>query len=228
VGALTVQWPLLNSLSPPDRNRILQSARRRHFARGEVVFHEGDPGDSLHLIDSGIFAVQVSSSGGERVTLNVLSPGDFFGELALLQGSEAPRRTATVAALAAAQTLTLSGTAFAAVLTTHPSVERLVVTALVHRVDELSLRLLEALHLGVDRRVYRRLLELAEICNEFSPKVVIPLSQDDLATMVGASRPTVNQVLQKLVSRGVIALGRRQITILDMPALRAASPNIEM
>jgi CRP-like cAMP-binding protein len=220
-----MQWPLLESLPPDVRATVLQSARRRHFTRGEVVFHEGDPGDSLHLIESGTFAVQVSTPAGERATLNVLSPGGFFGELALLLDER--RRTATVLALSAAQTLAIAGSAFAQLRQSHPEMERLVVSALTHRVDELGTRLLESLYVGVDRRVYRRLVELAEVYRTSADDIVIPLSQDDLATMAGASRPTVNQVLQKLVSRGVIALGRRQITIVDLAALRAAAPSLD-
>lgn len=222
-----MQWPLLDSLSVDDRARVLESARPRHFDRGEVVFREGDPGDSLHLIESGIFAVQVTTPAGDKATLNVLSPGGFFGELALLQGGPAPRRSATILSLAPSSTLTIAGTAFTALLNSHPAVEHLVVAALAHRVQQLSGRLLEAMYTGVDRRVYRRLVELAEIYSGASPDVVIPLSQGDLATMAGASRPTVNQVLQKLVSRGIVSLDRRQITIEDLPALRAAAPSLD-
>ncbi|MDT4924826.1 MAG: family transcriptional regulator, cyclic receptor protein [Pseudonocardiales bacterium] len=222
-----MRWPLLESLSVDDQKRVLEVARRRYFKRDEVVFHEGDQGDSLHLIESGIFAVQVSAPSGERATLNVLSPGEFFGEMALLQGAQPPRRTATVLALAPAQTLTVSGTAFTALRDSHPAVEHLLTAALAHRVEQLSGRLLEALYIGVDRRVYRRLLELAEIYGQPSSDIAIPLSQEDLATMAGASRPTVNHVLQKLVSREMISLGRRQITIRDLSALHAAAASTE-
>jgi CRP/FNR family cyclic AMP-dependent transcriptional regulator len=223
-----MQWPLLESLPGDDQERVLKSARRRQFKRGEVVFHDGDAGDSLHLIESGTFAVQVSAPAGDRATVNVLSPGGFFGELALLGDVQARRRSATIIALEPAQTLAIAGTAFTQLRTSHPGVEGLVVAALAQRVEELSIRLLEALYVGVDRRVYRRLVELAEIYNQSSsPDIVVPLSQEDLATMAGASRPTVNQVLQKLVSRGMISLGRRQITIQDLAALRAAAPSLE-
>jgi CRP-like cAMP-binding protein len=217
-----MRWPLLECLPVEDRDRVLAAARRRSFARGEAVFREGDPGDSLHLVQSGIFAVQVSAPAGDRATLNVLAPGGFFGELALLQDAPMPRRTATVVALVPSETLTVTGVAFTALRSAQPAVERLVVTALAHRVDELSNRLVEALYVGVDRRVYRRLLDLAAIYGP-DPPVVIPLSQDDLATMAGASRPTVNQVLQRLATSRLIALGRRQITINDVGALRAAA-----
>jgi CRP-like cAMP-binding protein len=222
-----MQWRLLESLPIDDQNRILKAARRRHFTRDEVVFHEGDQGDSLHLIESGIFAVQVSAPTGERATLNVLSPGGFFGEMALFQEAQSPRRTATVLALAPAQTLMVAGTAFTALRNSHPAVERLVVAALAQRVEQLSIRLVEALYVGVDRRVYRRLVELAEIYEQPSSNLVIPLSQDDLAAMAGASRPTVNQVLHKLVSREIISLGRRRITIRDLSALRSAASSLE-
>jgi CRP-like cAMP-binding protein len=215
---------LLDALPAAARDEILASARRRRYARGETVFREGDPADSLHLIDKGILAVQVSAPGGERLTLNVLTAGGFFGELALLQRGDAARRSATVLALIPAETLAISASAFLSLRNAHAEVGELVVTALAQRVEDLSLRLLEALYTGVDRRVYRRLLDLADIYPATADAVVVPLSQDDLATMVGASRPTVNQVLQKLVSRGVISLGRRQITIDDVAALRALTP----
>jgi CRP-like cAMP-binding protein len=222
-----MHWPLLDSLPAEDQTRVLESARRRHFTRGEVVFHEGDPADSLHLIESGILAVQVSAPAGDRATVNVLSAGAFFGELALVQVGAVPRRTATVLALEPSHTLAVTGTTFNALRDSHPSVEHLIVAALAHRVDELSSRLLEALYVGVDRRVYHRLVELAEVYSQSCSDIVVPLSQDDLATMAGASRPTVNQVLQKLVSRRIIALGRRQITIQDLAALRAAAPSMD-
>lgn len=217
-------WPLLDSLPPAARGEILASARRRQFARGETVFREGDPADSLHLIDTGILAVQVSAPGGERLTLNVLTAGGFFGELALLQRGDVARRSATVLALVPAETLAISASTFLTLRNAHAEVGELVVTALAQRVEDLSLRLLEALYTGVDRRVYRRLLDLVDIYPAATDSVVVPLSQDDLAMMVGASRPTVNQVLQKLVSRGVISLGRRQITIDDLAGLRAMTP----
>ena len=122
MGALTVPWALLEAIPADDRQRVLAVARRRRFARDEVVFHEGDVGDSLHLIESGIFAVQVAVPSGESLTLNVLSPGGFFGEMALLADQRPRRRTATVRALAAGQTLTIDETAFESLRRAFPAV----------------------------------------------------------------------------------------------------------
>lgn len=211
---------MLDALRPEERDRLLATARRARFKRGEVIFREGDPGDSVYLLETGRLAVHVSTPGGESAILNVLRPGDFFGELALLRESPRRRRSATISALEAAQTLTFPGDVFDALRQSHPALERLVSGMLAQRVDQLGLRLLESLYLGVDRRVYRRLAELVDIYrDDDAGSVSIPLTQDDLAFMAGATRPTVNQALQKLASRGVVALGRRQIEVLDPTAL---------
>lgn len=98
--------------------------------------------------------------------------------------------------------------AFESLCLSHPQVERLLVTLLAERVDQLSQRLLEALYVGVERRVFRRLLELVDIYGQGQAAPVIPLTQDDLAGMAGATRPTVNQVLQRLARQGTVTFRR--------------------
>ncbi len=217
---LRMEWHLLAPLAPDERAQLINSARTRCFAREEVVFHEGDPADSVYLVRSGRLAVRVSTPGGEVVTLNILIPGSYFGELSLLRGEANRRRTATLVALEAAETLSLSAAAFYSVCDRYPKVESLVVSLLAERVEELSQRLLEALYVGVDRRVYRRLLDLAEIYATDSGSAMVPLRQDHLADLAGAARPTVNQVLQRLAAQGVVALHRGRIDVLDVEALR--------
>jgi len=220
-GSLSaVEWQLLSPLSPADRARLLGAARPRSFKRNEIVFHEGDPGETLHLVRKGRLGVRISTSSGESVTLSVLSPGDAFGELALVSRPPHHYRTATVTAFESSETLALSGSAFAALCREHPSVERLVVSLLAERVDQLSRRLLEALYIGVEGRVFRRLMELDEIYGNGEPGTVIPLTQDDLAGLAGASRPTVNQVLARLGDQGVVVVGRGRIQILQPAGLR--------
>jgi CRP-like cAMP-binding protein len=214
-----MDWPLLASLSESDRERLLRTARRRDFVKGEVVIHEGDPAESLHLVASGRFAVNVSTSGGAVAMLNLLSRGDFFGELALVRDNRHRQRSATVVALEAGSTLSLAAGAFRTLCESHPQVERLLVSLLAERVDELSQRLLEALYLGLERRVYRRLLDLTAIYRDSDNSAVIRLTQEHLADLVGGSRPSVNQVLQRLVAEGVVELGRGRIEVRDAHAL---------
>jgi CRP/FNR family transcriptional regulator, cyclic AMP receptor protein len=213
-----VEWQLLSPLGPDDQAQVLAAARLRRFAKGEVVFHEGDPGESLHLVRSGRLLVRVSTAGGDTATLSVLSPGDAFGELALVADNH--ERTATIVALEAAETLSLRRSDFDALCSRHPGVAKLLVQVLGRRVDELSQLLLEALYVGVDRRVLRKLVQLADIYGPGGDSATIPITQDDLAGMAGATRPTVNQVLQGLAASGALVLGRGRIEVLDVTALR--------
>ena len=215
-----MEWPLLAPLPPGVRQKVLEAARPRRYARGEVLFHEGDPGDTLHLIRTGRLAVRVSTDAGDSATLRILRPGDAFGELALVAPSGRHRRTATVTALERAETLALPRPAFVALCERFPEVERLLLALMAERVDQLSQRLLEALYVGVERRVFRRLVELVDIYADGSATPAIPLTQDDLAGLAGATRPTVNQVLQRLAAQGVVTLQRGSIAVNDVAVLR--------
>ncbi|GAB3764117.1 CRP-like cAMP-binding protein [Nocardioides ginsengisegetis] len=211
-----MEWPLLASLDDEERRQLLATTRRRTFARGEVLVHEGDPSDSLHLVAAGRLAVRVSTADGDTVTLNVLGRGDYFGELSLLDGHQ-PVRSATVVALEPAETLSLSAAAFDELRRRHRGADQLLLTLMARRVEDLSARLLEALYDGLDRRVFRRLAELAAIYggDAGDGPATIPLTQEHLADLVGGTRPSVNQVLQRLAGEGVVELGRGRITVLD-------------
>jgi CRP-like cAMP-binding protein len=213
-----MDWPLLGSLDEDDRRALLATTRVRHFGRGEVVVHEGDPADSLHLVESGRLAVRVTTPSGERATLNLLGPGQYFGELSLLDG-RAPIRSASIVALEQSTTRTLSATAFRELRQRHRAAERFLLALLARRVEELSGRVVEVMYDGLDRRVHRRLVDLAALYDEGKPTVVITLTQELLAELVGGTRPSINQVLQRLADQGIVELGRGRITVLDRRAL---------
>ena len=101
----------------------------------------------------------------------------------------------------------------------NPRVERVLSALLADRVDALSRRLVETMYESLDRRVYRRLVELAESYGLQDGKATIPLSQAHLADLVGATRPSVNQVLQRLADQNVVALSRQRIEVRDAAAL---------
>ena len=215
-------WRLLEPLRAEDREAFLALAHRRTFARNEVLCHEGDPADSLHLVELGHLAVGGTLASGDAATFTVLSPGDYFGELALLRTDR--RRTATVTALEPSRTLAVAGTAFDRLCEHNPGIERVVSMLLADRIDLLSRRLLETMYESLDHRVYRRLLDLADAYGEGEGAVTIPLSQAQLADLVGATRPPVNQVLQRLADRNVVRLSRSRIEVLDQAELRRRSP----
>jgi CRP/FNR family cyclic AMP-dependent transcriptional regulator len=212
---------LLAPLAPAERDRVVEAAMTGRYARGENVVQEGERGESLHLVRSGRLAVRVSTPDGATATLSVLSTGDSFGELALLGADHI--RTATVVALERSETLVLTRAAFDALCREHPAVGLVLTQALARRVQQLSASLLEALYVPVERRLVARLVDLAVIYGEGRPRppVIVPITQDDLAGMAGTTRPTTNQVLQRLADEGVLALGRGRIELIDVESLRA-------
>ena len=130
------------------------------------------------------------------------------------------QRTATVLALEPAETLALPASVFHQLCEREPKVEQMLVTLLAQRVEELSSRLLEALYVGLDRRLYRRLHDLVRVyADDPHGPVTIPLTQEHLAELVGGTRPTVNQVLQRLADQGVVELGRGRTIVQDRTAL---------
>lgn len=213
-----VRFRLLAGVPEVEAARLLLVARRRQFARGEVVFHRDDPADSLHLIAKGRFAVRVMTPVGDTVTIAVRGSGDSFGETALLAAKA--KRTATVSALEPAETFALHEQDFARLRESFPAVDRILFAFLAAELRRQNELLLEALFLPVDRRLRRRLLELARIYGGGRDgQVEIPLKQAELAAMAGTSRATANQILRTEQERGTVLLQRGRMTVVDGPAL---------
>lgn len=211
--------PVLGDLEPDERRRLVRG--RRRYGRREVLFHEGDLGDTLHVITGGHVAVRVTTPLGDVATLTVLGPGATFGELALLDPEA--RRTATVVALEPTETLEIGRAELAEARRRHPQIDRFLVTTLAAHVRRLSTMVLEALYMPVDRRVARRLLDLARVYDNGQAPAEIPLTQEDLANLAGTSRATANRALRDLAERAVLGLARGRITILDRDALARAA-----
>jgi CRP/FNR family cyclic AMP-dependent transcriptional regulator len=213
-----VEWRLLQGVPEEEVRRLLEVARRRRFRRGEVVFHRDDPADSLHLIVKGQFAIRVMTPLGETVTLAVRGPGDSFGELSLV--GQPARRSATVEALEEAETFCVYEGEFRRLRSQHPKVDELVIGLLANEVRTLDERLLEALYVPVERRVMRRLSELAgHYKKDADGQIEIPLTHEELAGLAGSTRATVTAVLGEVQKRGLIELRRGKIRILDLEEL---------
>jgi CRP/FNR family cyclic AMP-dependent transcriptional regulator len=210
-----VDWAILSSLSSDERRAVLASTRRRKYRKGEVVFHEDDLGESLHLLERGRAAIRVSNSQGDHVIINVIGPGSFFGEQALVGDNN--HRSATVIALQPVETLALRRADFDRLRAQHPAVDSMLVSALSERVARLSDHLLEALFTPADKRLCRRLFELTGtyIVPGVTGPISIPLTQEELASLAGTSRPTANRVLQDLVQSDIIVVRRGRVDVLD-------------
>jgi CRP/FNR family transcriptional regulator, cyclic AMP receptor protein len=205
----------MNGVPEEELRRLLSIARRRRFSRNEVVFHREDPGDSLHLINKGRFAIRIMAPLGDTVTIGIRGPGDSFGEMALV--ADGRMRSATVEALEEAETFAVHVADFRRLLKEHPSVNQVLIGFLAEEVDRQNELLLEALYVPVERRVLRRLAELSVLYAGHDS--VIPLTQEQLAEMAGTSRATVNRVLREEQTRGTVELRRGRTAVLDPEAI---------
>lgn len=199
-----------------DLEQFLAHGRKRKFAKDEVVFHEGDPGEVIHYVNSGRVAVKTTTLRGDAVTVSILGPGDLFGEMALVTTHDS--RTATVTALEPTETTSVGRQAFEEIRRAHLGVTDLLTSILAERLRLTSERLLEALYVPADLRVLRRLLDLASVYDGY--RNGIPLRQSDLADMAGTSRATVNRVLREEEQRGHLVLGRGSIRLTNPEEIR--------
>ena len=211
-----MEWRLLEGVPEEHVRELLKVARRRRFSRNEVVFHRDDPGDSVHLVQQGRFAVRVMTPFGDLTTIAVRGPGESFGEMALV--AEDARRSATVAALEGAETMAVYRDDFHAVRKRYPTVDGVLLRFLTNEVRMLNERVLEALYVPVEKRVRRRLAELSALYGGEPP--LIPLTQETIAELAGTTRPTVNQVLRDEERRGTVELNRGSILVLDAGELQ--------
>ena len=201
-------------LPEPERARVVSIARRRVFDKRTVVFHAGDPGDAMHVVRKGRFAVQNTTGGLDVNTMAILGPGDHFGELALL--SEDSIRTASVVALEPGETLSLHRVDFEKVLREYPLASTVLLNALRGQVERLSARLAEALYVSADTRVRHRLVELADMyATDDGAPVTIPLTQEDVASLAGTSRATVNRVLGEEKDAATVDVRRGKVAVVD-------------
>lgn len=206
---------LLETLDEDEQREVLATARRRRFKRNEVVFHDGDPGDTLHFVVDGHFAIRIATPLGDQAMVRVFGPADYFGELAIL--SSGPRCGSAIS-LDGGETLSVHRDRLEELRAKRPKINEVLTEALVAEVRRLSAALMEALYVPVERRVWLRLLDLVALYGGDGP-VVIPLTQDDVAQLAGTTRPTANRVLRAAEEQGVLQLARGRIEVLDRTAL---------
>jgi CRP-like cAMP-binding protein len=205
-----MEWELFAGAAPEDVQRVVAVARRRRFDRGEVVFHQDDLAESLHLVVGGRFAVTRRTALGEEALLAIRQAGEAFGELALVSER---RRSATVYALEAGETLSVLYDDFEHLRASHPGVDRILVALLATQLKRMDQLLAEAYYESAERRVIRRLLDLGQVYGDDGRPIRV--TQDQLAALAGASRATVNAVLSEERRRGTIDVRRGATLILD-------------
>ena len=216
--------PLFRDLDPGDLATLAATVRTRRYRRGDVVFQQGDPGDGLYVILSGRVKIWTTGDGGGEAILATLRANEFFGALALLDGAP---RSASATAIEATETLTVPRERFRQLIDDEPAIRDHVIVQLAHEVRRLTTHVEELHFLDIAGRLAARLVRLAEEQGEPASGAEIrldgPLTQGELAAMVGSTRQSVNKLLGWLVDDGLIRLDRDAIVILDLPGLRRAA-----
>jgi CRP-like cAMP-binding protein len=216
--------PLFADLGHDDVSALLGGVRTRRYRRGEVIFHQGDPGDALHVVLSGRVKISSPSETGVEAILTTLRPGEWFGALALLDGAP---RSASATAVEPTETLVLPRDRFRQLVEDVPAIRDQVLAALAHELRRLTNHVEELHFLDIAGRLAARLARLAE--EQGTPgeggeiRLDGPITQGELAAMVGSTRQSVNKLLGYLVGDGLIRIDRDAIVILDLEGLLQAS-----
>jgi CRP-like cAMP-binding protein len=212
--------PFFSGLDAASLESVGRGMRTRRFRRGEVIFHQGDPGDALFIVTSGAIKIMLPSDTGDEAILATLRAGDVFGELALLDGAP---RSATATALESTETLILPRDRFRDLLATEPAIRDALLASLAGELRRLTNHVEELHFLDITGRLASRLARLATDTGKRQPDGSIRLgsrlTQGDLAAMIGCTRQSVNKLLGVFTDDGLIRLDRDSIVILDLERL---------
>ena len=212
--------PLFSALDDEASRALQAEMTRTRMERGDVLFREGDRGDTLYVIAEGKIKLGRSSPDGRENLVAVLGPGEMFGELSLFDPKP---RTMTATAVAETQLLGLGNESLTAVLTGRPEVSKALLGALAQRLRRTNEHLADLVFTDVPGRVAKALLDLADrFGRQLDNGILVShdLTQEELAQLVGASRETVNKALADFATRGWLKLEARAVLLLDVERLR--------
>lgn len=212
---------LFSALPKEAVEQIARLAIRRNFAKGHMLFAQGNKGDAFYGVVSGRVRISASAPNGKEINLLDIGPSGTFGEIALIDGGP---RTATAIAASEVTLFIIERGGFVGLLRKEPELLMQLLLRMCERVRWTSELLEDISFLGLPAQIAKRMLLLANTHGRPSAEgVELTLSQADLATFLGLSRQIVNQHLQEWRKQEWIHLGRGRILIRDMESLRRVS-----
>src|SRR5438045_4711887 len=200
-------------LSEEEIQALSSATKRRTFRSGEVIFHRDDPGQVLYMIKEGKVKICIISPDGQEVALTVFGKGEVFGEFAILDGLP---RSADAVALERVECYTLQRSDFHKAIMKNPKIAIQVLEVLSKRLRTTDQMVEDLIFMDVYGRVAKRLLELADTHGSKvgnGIRIDVRLTQQELASMVGASRESVNKVMGYFTDKDFISTDKHRITL---------------
>ena len=216
---LVRRHPFFSSLATAESEALLRHMVVKRAAAGQVLFHREQPGDGLYAILSGRIAFTVGSPEGKELILNVLGPGEFFGEIALLDGKG---RSASAVARDPAELAFIGRADFLDFLARRPEAMLRIIELLCARLRRATDYIEDSTFLDLPARLSKSLLGLVD-GGERADQAVIRISQEELAAMLGVSRERVNRQLAVWCDLGILEQGRGRVVVRDERALARLS-----
>ncbi|RMH06442.1 MAG: Crp/Fnr family transcriptional regulator [Nitrospirae bacterium] len=205
--------PLFSELTDAELRLITTQAREQRYPKGNIVFYEGDPGDFLMIILSGKVKVVLLGQEGQELILSILEPGNFFGEMAIL---EAAPRSATVITIEPSEFLCLDQASFSSLIQRHPPIALKILRHLSARLRQADEQLRSLAMFDIYGRIAQCLLKLGQTGGRYDQGQLVISNRpsfQELAHMIGCTRETVSRALKVLQEEGYVAVNRREIII---------------
>jgi CRP/FNR family transcriptional regulator, cyclic AMP receptor protein len=199
-------------LTSSELDQLTESAEVRDLRRGDTLFAEGEDSNHLYVVVEGRLAIAKRSADNRESVIALMERGDLFGEMAMFDGRG---RSAEARALEPSEVIVIPFAAVRDVFESRPELLWSVTELLTSRLRHLDEALADTMFLDVTGRTAKRLLDLAGGADEFS----LPITQEELAGMVGASRERVNKAIASFIRLGWIEQHERRYRILDREQL---------
>ena len=212
--------PLFQHLSEDDRIRLAESIKLQRLKKGEILFNKGGAGDALYIIKKGRIKIFLSSHAGDEVLLTIFSEADFFGEMALLDGMP---RSADAVAIEPTELLLLNRNDFISFLNHNSNAVQAVLQSLSQRLRRTDDLLEDTCFLQISERFAKKLVELATQHGRREGDMIfidLSLTQKDMASMVGATRESINKELRTLREKGLVSIQENMICIHNLERLK--------
>ncbi|HLI58782.1 MAG TPA: Crp/Fnr family transcriptional regulator [Solirubrobacteraceae bacterium] len=205
--------PAFSALAEPDLGQVVDVTVPRTFGAGEIVFREGDEGDTCYVVRRGQARAVREHSDGRSITLATFGPGEIFGELAMFDDE---RRSATVEAVEETEAMAILGADMRRLLRAHPDIAVKMLGGLARRLRETNERLARQSFQTVQSRVAAVLSDMVQAARAQGAgerDVLITATQSDLAQLAGSSRESASRFLAVLERAGIITQGRGRLTV---------------